>query len=571
MTTLSLLDFGGEIPSRAPRLLPDSNSEVCETVWLGDGALDTWPLPRIVTALLASTRYVYRIPTTADVTDYNASYYKQFDDPDTKMIKAPVLNDSFERYYWSVPGAAPQYNTKANIIAGSPDYILGLPTPTGTIGVVPDATGSGSLVTYAYVFTYVTAYGEEGPPSPATIKTGKVDDGWDLTLPAVGADATQRNITKRRIYRTITGTAGDTSFFLVVELPIDTLTYHDVIPSTTVAAQGSLESISWSAPPTTLRGLINMPNGIVAGFTGRDIWFSEPYRPHAWPAAYSVTVEHPIVGLGVNGTTLGVMTEGYPVAISGTHPDSMTITKYPHLAPCLSAGSIVSSPQGIMFADPDGLVMGVSGALQSITEELISKALWAKTYQPQYTRAIWYKNTYMSMPSGGTAQGWIVHISNARKAIEKIPMPARVGNLLNDPWTGEPMFIMNSSLYWWDSVDTDARMAYRWKSKEFHHPQPVNYAALKIYFDGIPANSQSENADPWAQQSLALLPIGVTGQLKLWADRTLVWTRNFSDKVGDLMRLPQGYKAEVYQLEVIGRVRVNSIQMGTTVKELEKI
>lgn len=572
MPSLKLLDFGGEIPSRAPRLLPDSNSVTCENVWLSEGGLDTYSLPRIVHALSASTRYVYRIPTSNDITDYNSSFWKEFTDPDTKMIKAPIANDSFERFYWAVPGAAPQYNTKARILNGDPDFVLGIPIPSNNLSITSASGGVGANEVRAYVFTYVTAYGEEGPPSPPIIGTHKVDDTWNLSLPAVGADNNQRNITLRRIYRTVTGVIGDTNFYLVVELPIATTTYADSVNGTTVVAQGLLQSTTWVSPPATLQGLINMPNGIVAGFTGRDIYFSEPYRPHAWPAGYSVSIEHPVVGLGVIGTTLVVLTKGFPVAITGIHPDSMAQSKHPNLAPCVSAGSIVSGPQGVFYASPDGLMMAANGTVQLLTEDLISKRRWSEEYDPDNMRAVWYKQAYMAMPFAGTADGFLIHISNPKKAVAKIPMPGSLAsNILLDPWTGEPMFIMNSFFYLWDSVDTDARMVYRWISKEFHHPKPTNYAALKIYFDGIPTNSQSGNVDPWAQTSLALLPLDVTGQLKLYADRRLVWTRNFSSVSAELMRLPSGYKAEIYQLEVLGRVRVDSIQMATNVKDLQQV
>ncbi len=572
MPSLKLLDFGGEIPSRAPRLLPETNSVTCENVWLSEGGLDTYSLPRILTSLLAPTTYVYRIPTSSDITDYNASFWKQFTDPDTKMIKAPIANDSFERFYWAVPGAAPQYNTKARILSASADFVLGLPIPANNLTVTPNGAGVGSAEVRAYCFTYVTAYGEEGPPSPPIIATGKIDDTWDLALPAVGADNNQRNITLRRIYRTVTGAVGDTNFYLVVELPIGTLTYGDITSGTTVVAQGLLESTTWISPPATLEGLINMPNGIVAGFTGRDIYFSEPYRPHAWPAQYSVSVEHPIVGLGVVGTTLVVLTEGFPVALQGIHPDSMSMTKHPNLAPCVSAGSIVSGPQGVLYAGPDGLMLAAGGSVQLLTEEIISKRRWEEEYDPKNMRAVWYKQAYLAMPFAGTAEGFIIHISNPKKAIAKIPMPGVLAqNIILDAWTGEPIFIMNTFLYLWDSVDTDARMVYRWVSKEFHHQKPTNYAAMKIYFDGIPENSQSNNSDPWATTSLAALPIDVTGELKLYADRVLVWTRNFSAVAGELMRLPSGYKAEIFQIEVTGRVRVDSIQLATSVKELQAV
>lgn len=570
MTSLKLLDFGGEIPSRAPRLLPETNAVTCENVWLYESGLDTYSLPRTITSLDPLTRYVYRIPTGSDITDYNSSFWKEFDDPDTKMIKAPIANDSYERFYWVVPGAAPQYNTKARIINGDDDYVLGLPVPANDMTVVPDASGSGTTEVRAYVFTYVTAFGEEGPPSNPIVETGKVDDVWQLTFPAVGSDNNQRNITLRRVYRTVSGSQGDTNFYLVVELPIATLTYDDEVEGTIVVAQGLLESTTWVSPPETLEGLINMPNGIVAGFTGRDVYFSEPYRPHAWPVEYSVSVEHPIVGLGVVGTTLVVLTEGVPVSLQGIHPDSMAMSKYPNIAPCLSPGSIVSTPVGVFYNGPDGLMVAAGNQVTLITENIISKRKWADEYDPKNMRAVWYKQAYLAMPFDGTMRGFVVHTQDIKKAITRIPMPdATADNILLDPWTGEPFFIMNGFFYLWDSVDTDARMVYTWKSKEYHLNKPSNFAALKIYFDSIPENSQSENADPWAQASLDLLPIDVTGKLNLYADRVLVWTRNFSSMTGELMRLPNGYKAEIYQLEVIGRVRVDSIQMATSVKELQ--
>lgn len=570
MASLKLLDFGGEIPSRAPRLLPDTNSVACENVWLSEGGLDTFPLPRIIKSLISTTSYVFRIPTSSDATDYTASYWKEFNDPDTKMIKAPIANDSYERFYWAVPGAAPQYNTKARIINADQDYVLGLPTPSNNLLVTPDGSGSAPTEVRAYCFTYVTGFGEEGPPSPPVIATGNINDNWDLTLPAVGADNNSRNITLRRVYRTVSGTSGDTNFYLVVELPIATTTYSDSVDGTTVVAQGLLPSTTWVAPPSTLQGLITMPNGIVAGFTGRDVYFSEPYRPHAWPVQYSVSVEHPIVGLGVIGTTLLVLTDGYPVAISGIHPDSMAQTKYAILAPCVSSGSIVSGPQGVFYASTEGLMIAANGTIRLLTEEIISKRKWEVEFDPSNMRAVWYKEAYMAMPVGGEQSGFLVHISNPKKAIERILMPDLIDNIILDAWTGEPLIIMNTFLYVWDSVTTDARMVYRWLSKEFHHPKPTNYAALKVFFDAIPENSQSTNSDLWADASLGMLPIDVTGKLRLYADRVLVWERNFANS-GELMRLPGGYKAEIYQLEVTGRVRVDSIQMATNVKELQTV
>lgn len=572
MASIKLLDFGGEIPSRAPRLLPPNNATVCENVWLSEGCLDTYALPVALTTLASSTRYVYRIPTGSDTTDYNASFWKEFDDVDTKMVKAPVANDSFERFYWAIPGAAPQYNTKARIIAGDPDFVLGIPTPAGNVTVTPDASGAGANEVRAYCFTYVSAYGEEGPPSPAVVATGKIDDVWNITIPAVGADATQRNITERNLYRTVTGLAGDTNYYLVTTLPIATLAYADTRTAAQVTAGGLIQSLVWVAPPTTLEGLVVMPNGITAGFTGRDIYFSEPYRPHAWPVQYSISVEYPIVGLGVVGTTLVVLTNGNPYAISGIHPDSMAEQKLPNVTPCLSASSIVSAPEGVYYASTDGLVLISGGVVTVVTKDVVANRVWQNEYDPAHVLAVMHKGAYLAMRDrNGLAGGFIVDVTNVKTAFNQLVMPTNAHNVQTDPWTGDPVFIMSSALYRWDSPDTDARLSYRWKSKEFQLNQPANLAALKIFFDGIPANSQSGNADPWAEASIDLLPTDVSGELKLYANRVLVWAREFPDVSGELMKLPSGYKTDIYQLEITARVKVHSVQAATNVKELSGI
>lgn len=572
MTAIRILDFGGELPSRSPRLLPEMNAVIAENTWLSEGALDTHPLPRLVASLLSTTRYVYRIPTTAVMDDYTASVYMEFTDPDTKVVKAPIPNDSFERFYWSIPGNAPQYNTKARIIAGDPAYVLGIPASAANMTVTPDGSGVGATEYRAYAFTWVSSYGEEGPPAPPVLANGKIDAVWDLVLPAItGGESAQRDITLRRVYRTITGSQGDTSYYLVVELPVGTLAYADSIPGTEVTSNGLIPSTVWVGPPSSLDGLILMPNGIMAGFSGRDVYFSEPYRPHSWPAQYSVSVEQPIVGLGVTGNTLVVLTDGYPYFLSGIHPSSMTQTKHNDLVPCLDAGTIVSSPDGVYFASTLGLMLAANGTITMVTYQLISKRQWQNGYVPDKLHAIYYKQAYMAMRWDIAGSGFALNVNNPKLAIIRIVSPAIVNNIMVDQWTGDPLMIMNSYLYIWDDVEVDGRITYRWSSKEFHLQKPENLGAMKVYFDAIPANSQSSNVDDWAVASLNALPMDVKATIKLYADRALVFTRNLPTLTGELMKLPSGYKASIYQIEVTGRVRIDKIEMASTDKELQAV
>jgi hypothetical protein len=145
----------------------------------------------------------------------------------------------------------------------------------------------------------VSRSGEEGQPSPPTIATGNVDDVWviGLTAPTL-ADTTDRDLTHTRIYRTVVGPDGSVGFFFVVELTIDVLSFDDGVPGDIVANSEQLQSTDWSPPPDDLRGMVSMPNGMIAGWRMNEIWFCEPFRPHAWPVIYQLGVESPIVGLG---------------------------------------------------------------------------------------------------------------------------------------------------------------------------------------------------------------------------------------------------------------------------------
>ena len=95
-------------------------------------------------------------------------------------------------------------------------------------------------VTRSYVYTWVSFYGEESAPSTPVVDTGINDGSWNLSgLESVpdadlGLNATdpihaRRYLTHTRIYRTITSSSGVATFFLVVELPINTLTYNDTL------------------------------------------------------------------------------------------------------------------------------------------------------------------------------------------------------------------------------------------------------------------------------------------------------------------------------------------------------
>ena len=137
-------------------------------------------------------------------------------------------------------------------------------------------------------------------------------------------------------------------------------------------------SVTWLEPPEKLRGLVGMPNGIMAGFFDNTVAFCDPYHPFAWPYAYQITTEHPIVGLAAFGQTLFVGTTGSPYFISGSDSASMSALKMDSSQSCTSRRSIVAVQGGVLYASADGLCVADGRGVQVITQGLFTREDWQK-------------------------------------------------------------------------------------------------------------------------------------------------------------------------------------------------
>lgn len=218
--------------------------------------------------------------------------------------------------------------------------------------------GASVFTARAYVYTWISEYGEEGPPSPPTVVNGWSNGTWrvELFTPTPENMGVDRNITHTRIYRSITNQSGQGTYFFVAEIPVTQEVYEDTIPDNTVALNQQLVSLYWSAPPADLQAIIPFPNGVSVGFRSNEIWFSELYRPHAWPPGYVLTTEFPIVGIGVCGQAIVVCTQSSPYLVNGINPSAMALAKINLPEPCIHRGSIVSTDTTVLYISPNGLI-----------------------------------------------------------------------------------------------------------------------------------------------------------------------------------------------------------------------
>lgn len=591
MVAVNINSFGGMVPALDDLKIPDNAATLSKNVFLYNGNLQGMRTPRLLRAVPVGTTYSYRLPNdyAGAVLVEGASVWLDFVNPETSVVRAPVFGDTYDRYYWVSSTSVPMYNTRARIAASLPAWMLGVPAPVSAPGLTV-VGGSGLTISRAYVYTYVSAYGEEGPPSAPTLVTGFVNGSWNLTwaLPVATDQGVDRNLTKTRVYRTITSTTGVATYFFVGEFTYPTAAYSDVLADAVVSGNAQLETFTWTGPPTDLQGIVMMPNGIIAGWRNNELWFSEPYRPHAWPAPYVLTVGYPIIGLGLVGQTLIVCTTSFPMTASGVNPLYITTATLTTMEPCMSRLSIVSSPEGVYYASPNGLVLVNPGLADNITKDLVTADRWAELaplfFKAARFNAAYYAygtitggvfedssfemvNTFVDINVTDAQRGILIDPRDARVAFNLLDSSVNIVGVMNDAWSKDLFLIHDNQLYWIDQKDQNPTFdTYLWRSKIFHSPKKQNFGAMKIYFT-VPDTTPVQNPvrDNTLIQTLSLDQYAL---LRLYADGNLVFTWEVRQS-GELIRPPSGFKAEFWQIEIEGRVQISQLQMASSVKELQ--
>lgn len=435
--------FGGIAPRVSPRLLADVNGQTAENCKLTSGRIIPLKSPLTVTTPTKTGSKLSIFPY--DLANQKWLHWLE----DVDVSRSTVANDAYGRVYWtgdSLGGtetpARAKYGVVGAITSGGTNYPqnyyhLGIPKPASALTVTPEAYSAaatyalGKVVTYAgsiytcttaitvaeawnaahwtaiddaavqlraYVYTYVSEYGEEGPPSdPSAI--ANVGEGQSVGLASFSTAPSggTYNVTKKRVYRTNTGTNG-TEYQLVHEIDVANTTDTDSVAS--VALGEVLPSESWLPPPAGLSGIIALPNGCHAGFVGNQVCLSVPYQPHAWPLAYRWAVDYTIVALASYGSSIAILTQGNPFTLTGENPETMgKPERVEDGYACLSKRAVVDLGNVIAYPCPLGLFgIGVGGA--SLLTEKVYDADSFVSYAP--TCAYQWQGKYVAM-----SPGWI--------------------------------------------------------------------------------------------------------------------------------------------------------------------
>lgn len=544
--------FGPMMPKVDAEQLPDRLSQFAQNLKHTSAALNAWRLPAAVAGVtmpgspVVKTIYRYGKDTASKV-----NYWFQFPG-DVNIVKGAIATDSEERTYWT-DGAYPKKTraSLAGLIAGTailPTSLrLGVPPPgwTGpktTLAFIPIATVSGTAtdttstpLTSTYVVTYVTTWDEESSPSnPSNIVIWRAGQTVTLTLP--GALSGAYSIDRVRIYRSNTGTTR-TSFQRVTDRPVATPSHAD---TALAAALGEgCPTFDWNPPSDGLIGLVNMGNGMLAGFEKNTVSFCEPYYPYAWPAKYDLTVNAPIVGIAHFDQTLVVGTTDGIVLMVGTDPGSMSQDSPKGSQACTSKRSMVGMLGGVVYASPNGLQFVGSGGPVNLTKDSLSRDDW-QAYVPSSIDGYCVDSRYYAFYDNGTTQASMIFTFGTDGGLVQCDQYVTAGytdDRADALFVVQRAALVNTLMEW----NTGAKMLATWRGGENRFHSGVCMARACVKASGYPLT------------------------YKLFGDGVLKYTKTVTD--GLPFPLPEGRNSTIsHQVESI--YKVTAVRTATSVKEL---
>ena len=336
---------------------------------------------------------------------------------------------------------------------------------------------SGAIEARAYVVTFVNTYGEEGAPSaPLEMDGYSGEELWfSYTEPLVNGYAA---ISSARLYRS----AGTTGKYLFVSEAPFRVGLRDNVKTESLGE--TLATLGYRPPESGVKGLVALPNGVLAAFKGNEIHFCEPYLPYAWKRENILTAAMPVVGLCAAEGGLYATTKSGPYFISGMTPDAMSQIKMTVPQAGVSKGSIVNIGQAVVYASHDGLV-SARGADASLdfSFKFFTRAEWRKRYGSKLNqlRLNAHDGHLLAWFEDGTP-GFLIRYDETQAALTQLNEPVYAAVVHPD---ADALYLAVGQYAYEFKGNTEGRAHdFLWHSKDFVLPKPVNLGVLHLEGEG---------------------------------------------------------------------------------------
>ncbi len=556
--------FSGTAPGVSPRLLSEQFAQIAENIDFESGRLQPVTTDADAFTLSNSQR--------RSIFFYRDTNWLQWNDDGVSVVEGPIPADTLDRLYWTGEDY-PRMGTASTIVAGASypaaSYRLGVPAPATAPIISKTGTADDTQTPddVAYVYTFVTAFGEEGPPSPASNVLERTDT-ETVTIPMPSNQHPSGNYNlgtgaKKRIYRSNTGST-NTTFQFVAEVSFATTTYDD--SSESFALGEVLPSGTWIGPPDDdtslypngpLSGLIAVANGVFAGFSGKRLCLSEPFLPHAWPIDYRITLEEDIVAIGSVTNGVVALTDGAPYFVTGVDPSAMTAVKLDIAQACVNSRSVVDMGEYLLYAGPDGLVAVSGGDGEVVTNGLISVKQWNADFNPTTLRAFRHENTYVAFWNGG---GFVYDPRGEEATLSNLSYTGEVRGGYMHPKDGELYIIIGNKIKKYRGGTTNKTL--KWKSKQYVTPKPVSMGWVSVHAQDYPVTVRV-----WAD-GVQIAVYSLSYSNNAYTQSVTVPSGASSGTLREpIMRLP-AVVGQVWEVEVEGAVDIDEVCLAQSMDEI---
>lgn len=335
----------------------------------------------------------------------------------------------------------------------------------------------------SFLYTYVSACYEESAPSyPSEAITIETLD----EVAVLATETPPANAIARRWYVAVP-TGESTSWFLVAETPIEQVLLRHC--HTAFSFNDILQTEDYNAPPTCLQGVGIIGDATTFVWHNRNIWFSEPNQPHAYPSRHRQTIEDNIVAIisltdqshasGVGYINV-ILTDGHPYLMRGDLPENVNITRLNRDAPCLNPMGAIAYEGNVFYTSHDGMYRITDASIYNITTEWFTLQEWEKL-NPAAMKLGYYNDRMFAFSD--TTDGIMfkytrennqhqydcVYISPWYKAVQ--------------PQRGGELYVVDSMghVYTWEKAHT--RLVAEWRSKLFTQSGLWKPTAAKVIAD----------------------------------------------------------------------------------------
>lgn len=462
--------FTGIAPRYATHLLPATAATLAKNCMFSSGELR--PL-RAPVAEWTPTK----AGTIVSIWRYLESFWFHWT-TDVDVVNTPIASDPHKRAYWTGDGVPKMTTETLATVGAGTDYPLasfplGIPAPvdgnkpTVSAGAPSDPQ---NIESRAYTFTYVSSYGEEGPPViPSEVFDTTDGDSVTVTLPG-GAPTGYTNIVSKNVYRLNNGV-----YQFLATIAVATTSYVDTVLSASLGSEST--STDYDPPPSDLTGLIALPCGSLAGFSGNTLCFSEPYLPHAWPVKYQINFFGDIVSLGAFGNSVLVTTATEkPYIVSGDHPSTMIKAQMELGYACMSKRGTVDMGAFIVFPSPAGLIAAGTGTMEPISKVVIDERDWVTWADPSLLLAFKYGENYVGLSS---TYSFMFNLKTGDLSTIDIVVTAGY----TDPGDGSLYLVVDGDIV---KFDAGAALEMEWVSKDFLLNRSTNFSRGVVRAEGYP-------------------------------------------------------------------------------------